>query len=482
MPTLIKLKNSLNTAVPGSLANGEPAFTANGDILYIGSNGQIVPIAGKRVPGVLTANQAIVTNSTNMIDVLRVGNSTVNTIVLQNGIEIANSTVVFDLVLPSAAQQAGSFYLHANGSWVSVATSTPGGANTTLQFNDSGTLGGSAGLTFNKTTNNVTIANTLTIGSAVVNNTTFASGANVLLGLSGLFVGNTTVNGNFISTAISFANSTVSSNLQTGQLNIGANSIVNTTAMFTGNSTANAVQSATQITVANSTGTTTITPTTLTVQNLGGSQINTAANLSFTGANVSIPNANLAVKDLTVSGNLVVTGTLTSVDATNLQVTDSIIKLARNNAANALDIGFFGQYNDGASRFTGMIWDVTTSRYELFANTTGEPTTTLDTGGVGFTTATLRAFLSSGGLVSNATNVTITANSTLAVAITANTLSLTTALAGTSGGTGYTTYTAEDLLVANTTNGFRKLAFAANKVLQSNGTAILYDDVDGGTF
>ena len=35
MSNLIQIKRSLNTAVPTSLANGELAFTANGDVLYI---------------------------------------------------------------------------------------------------------------------------------------------------------------------------------------------------------------------------------------------------------------------------------------------------------------------------------------------------------------------------------------------------------------------------------------------------------------
>lgn len=39
------------------------------------------------------------------------------------------------------------------------------GQNTSVQFNDSGLSGGSLGFTFNKTTNNVTIANTLSVAS-----------------------------------------------------------------------------------------------------------------------------------------------------------------------------------------------------------------------------------------------------------------------------------------------------------------------------
>ena len=91
--------------------------------------------------------------------------------------------------------------------------------------------------------------------------------------------------------------------------------------------------------------------------------------------------------------------------------------------------------------------------------------------------------MNSGGLVSNSSAVTLTANSTVAVNMTANSLTLTTALPGTSGGTGLASYTAEDILVANSSNGFRKLSIGTSgKVLQSNGTALVYATLDGGTF
>lgn len=163
MSSTILFKRSLTTATPGSLANGEPAYTSNGDVFFIGANGVTVPIGGKRTPGVLTANQALVTDTNNMIDKLLYGNSSINSTSNSSAFTLANSTVTFSLTKPSAAQQAGSFYLHANGSWISVATSSPGGANTYLQFNDSSTLGGSSGFTFDKSTNNAVIANTLTV-------------------------------------------------------------------------------------------------------------------------------------------------------------------------------------------------------------------------------------------------------------------------------------------------------------------------------
>jgi hypothetical protein len=109
--------------------------------------------------------------------------------------------------------------------------------------------------------------------------------------------------------------------------------------------------------------------------------------------------------------------------------------------------------------------------------------TIINTAAASYATASLVAYLNSGGLISNSTAVTITANSTLAVSITANSLTLSSPLVGTSGGTGLNSYTAEDLLVANASNGFRKLGLGTSGyVLQSNGSALVYDTLDGGTF
>ena len=68
--------------------------------------------------------------------------------------------------------------------------------------------------------------------------------------------------------------------------------------------------------------------------------------------------------------------------------------------------------------------------------------------------------------------------------IVANTLSLSSALAATSGGTGQNAYTSGDILVANTGNALSVLPLSstAGHVLQSNGTALVYDILDGGTF
>ena len=60
---------------------------------------------------------------------------------------------------------------------------------------------------------------------------------------------------------------------------------------------------------------------------------------------------------------------------------------------------------------------------------------------------------------------------------------LSTALGGTSGGTGLNTYTAEDIIVANSSNGFRKLNVGTEGyVLQVSSGTVAWNSLDGGTF
>jgi len=73
--------------------------------------------------------------------------------------------------------------LASNGSigspyWTTVPSGSGpggGGSSTQVQFNDATALGGSAGFTFDKTTNNVTIANTLTVGTVTATTGVFSN-------------------------------------------------------------------------------------------------------------------------------------------------------------------------------------------------------------------------------------------------------------------------------------------------------------------
>lgn len=80
---LIQIKRSATNATVPTLANGEFAFTGNGNILYIGKpdgTGNL-RIGGEQVPGILTSNQALVANSSGFIDAVKTTTLTVQSIV-----------------------------------------------------------------------------------------------------------------------------------------------------------------------------------------------------------------------------------------------------------------------------------------------------------------------------------------------------------------------------------------------------------------
>jgi hypothetical protein len=746
MANQIQIKRSTTTATPASLANGELAFTSNGDVLFIGANGVVEPIGGKRTPGTLTANQALVANSTSGIDKVIVANL-VPTSLWANGAAGTNGQIL-------TSNSSGGVF------WTAPAATTAG-ANTQVQFNDDGTLAGSAGFTFNKTSNNLTVGNTVIAQSANLSanisssNTTTGTltvvggvGVTGRINTNDLAAGNdsvyssltgttltttnvvatnisgngsaitsvnaTTVGGNSASdlrtyaddkaanaysNAVSYAdnkaanaysnamsdtlsrngsytgnntfggtNTVISSNLfVTGTINrsptitlagdlsgsvtltdlangtltatIAANSItlgVDTAGDYVANVTAGnglsgsasgegstptlavvannglssnssgvfvvagtgVTSNATGVHIGQAVGTTdnvtfndvtvngnttigsnssdiavinarinsSILPAANTTYDLGsatmrwkdlylsGSSLTlgnttvsdtadglTANNIkadillktqdltvdgnTVIGSNSSDvaainakittdinPNANVTYNlgtntlrwneihaanvhsvdgyfdgNLQVSGNLVVLGDALTVNVSTLAVEDSLIQLATNNTStDLLDIGFYGNYQvgGGGHEHAGLFRDASDDGiFKVFYGLQDAPTTTVDIAGTGYTQGTIQAYLKSGALISNATHVAITSNSTVNVAITANTLTLATALAATEGGTGQNSYSTGDILTAANSTYLSKLSLGtAGYVLQSNGTALVYDVLDGGSF
>lgn len=370
MANLIQIKRSLTTATAPSLANGELAFTANGDHLFIGSNGASITIAGKFNPGVLTANQALVANGTGYLDAVKAAN------LVSTGADVSILNVGGSKVIANATQLtiATGVALSVNGSI--------GTANQVLRSN----------------------------GSSVYWDTDAGDISGITAG-DGLTGGGTTG-------AI--------------QLDVVAGNGI------TVSSDAVAVNGGSTLTV-----------------NSSGVHVNSA----------------LSITDLILSGNLTVTGTLTTIDTTNLVVEDPIIKLANGNSStDSLDIGFFGVYGSSGAKYSGLFRDATDGVYKLYTGSTEEPTTTVNTAATGYTLATLSAYLNSGALTSNSTVTALTANSTHAVNITANTIKLSTLSTG-------------GILVGNSTNGMTNLALGTDGyVLQSNGTTVVYGTLDGGTF
>ena len=545
MSNKIQIKRSIANSTVTGLSNGELAFTANGNVLYIGdpNDGSSIRIGGQMVPGTLTANQALVANSTSGIDNVIVANLAANSI-YANG-----SSGVSQLLASNSTggaywidQGAISINVNATYTWTNVHT-----FNANLNGNTVNAVSFTSGSDFtaNSTLVNaiaIAIGSNFTANSTVVNaasinvvnqvntatffaNTSANVGANVYANTSAVQVGNDSVNTVITAGSISLSGATINATNYTGT--------ANNASYLGGNAAANFVQNTDSRTMSgnlyfsganigfgganlNITGTNTYITANI---NINGLQFTSAANTSLTGANLSIAGTNtaissnlyvsgansyfsgnvtigganivatsahLAVADATISGNLTINGTLTTVNTNNLVVRDNMIQVASNNiSSDSLDSGFYVTSNtDGITRFSGLArfyGDSTASNpvFRLFTTAT-EPTTTVSSSTLG----TLKAYLDSAGLISNATSVAITANSSLNVAITANSLSLTTALVATSGGTGQNTYSNGDLLVGNTGDTLTKLSLSSTvgHVLQSNGTALVYDILDGGTF
>ena len=574
MANLIQIKRSTTTASPTSLANGEFAYSSNGNVLFIGANGAVEAIGGKRTPGTLTANQALVANSTSGIDKVITANAVLQKVYANGSFGTAGYLLATD-------SGGNTFWQNP-----SALTTAAGGSDTQVQFNSGGAFAGDTGLTFNSTTDTLS---TNTVQSNTVNAAVHSVGTNFIANSSGitttgfanvattLAAGNTTITGfanvvgdgavlrvgnstNYVAgntsgfypvsntlaaalgaaaqrwtlnattgsfagavsgiTTLAAGNTTVtgfvnaSASVNSAILSVGTSFVANTTGAYhTGTVNAAVVSVGTNF-IANSTQVTSAVPVVMNANvTLGDAATDVIRINGDVGTNI-IPSANItynlgSVTDrwnyvyaanvhsqrgyfegsVEIVGDLIVTGNVTTQNVSSLEVQDPLIYLAGNNyASDLVDIGFVGNYFDGSTqRHAGLIRHAATDEFYIFKGYTAEPdNNVIDVGNtsLGYVQGLLNAYLDTGrGFVANATAVTLTANSTVAVNITANSITLATPLAATSGGTGFNTYGSGDILVANTGNTLSKLSLGSDgKLLQSNGTALIYADLDGGTF
>lgn len=97
--TVIQIKRSTTDALPSNVVFGELAFTTNGNILYIGDDSNTaLAIGGLRTPGVVTANQALVANSTGGIDNLIANTVTVTTL-NASSISVSSANITGDITV-----------------------------------------------------------------------------------------------------------------------------------------------------------------------------------------------------------------------------------------------------------------------------------------------------------------------------------------------------------------------------------------------
>jgi len=570
----IQIKRSVANAVVSGLANGELAFTQASNTLHIGlpDGSGVLRIGGAQYPGTLTNSHALVANATGGIDKVIVANAVIGALSANGSSGTAGQVLV------------------SNGSTVYWGTGTTG-SNTQVQFNDSGVANASAGFTFDKATNNLSVSNTLNVANVFATNTVNASvlsvGGWVIANNGGVYTSGI-VNADILAVGTNFrANTTqvtvgsgvgFSANGSLGTANqvlrsngssiywdndVGdISSITAGDGLNGGGSTGditidvgagNGIEvNATTVAVkagldgglvSNSTGVWVDAGTGVTVNSTGvsiGQPVGPSDSVSFAnvvagkatingnvvlGATTSdlvsviglvntdiIPSANLTYSvgnntlrwdqvhagnvhgveghfdsSVYVGGDIFVTGNLVTTNVQSVIISDPMIYLAGNNyTSDLVDIGFAANYYDGATqRHTGLFRDFTDGEYKLFTGSEQEleGNNHVNTAANGFTLAVLHTYLRSGGLSTNSTSANLIANATFSVGIVANTLTLSTALAGTEGGTGWKNTVSQSILVGNTSNGYDRLALGTSGyVLQSNGTALVYDVLDGGSF
>jgi len=323
---------------------------------------------------------------------------------------------------------------------VALGTDTTGNyvatvAGTANQIAITGSGSEDAGVTV-ALTNDVTLVGDLTVGG----NDIKANGGTTAITLSGADVsvaGDLTVTGNDIksssATALTLAGSDVT---VAGDLTVTGNDIKSSSA---------------------------------TALTLSGADVAVAGDLTVTGNDIKSSGGTTALTlsgaNVTVAGNLTVSGTTTTVNSTTLSVTDPLVFVGNdNNATDAVDIGLFGMYDTSGSLdlYSGIFRDASDGKWRLFKGLQSAPTTTVNTGGTGYSVATLVANLE-GGTVSG----------------------LSSAIAVGDGGTGASTLTANGVLFGGGTSAISATAVGtAGQVLKSGGSGVApsFGNIDGGTY
>ena len=200
-----------------------------------------------------------------------------------------------------------------------------------------------------------------------------------------------------------------------------------------------------------------------------GQDVSTTANVQFNDVQVdgTLYSDDITATNVTIAGNLTVAGQTTTVNSTTISVTDPLIAVGNDNTAtDAVDLGFFGTFHNGADKYAGMFRDASDGKFRLFTDLEAAPTTTVNVSGTGYTVASLVANLEgslTGGTVSG----------------------LSAAIAVADGGTGASSFTANGVLFGNGSGAIQATSVGtAGQVLLSNGSgnAPSFGNIDGGTY
>ena len=183
---------------------------------------------------------------------------------------------------------------------------------------------------------------------------------------------------------------------------------------------------------------------------------------SSTGAiTLSLPNDVIINNNLTVTGDLLISGNAVTMNTATVLIEDSLIKLGNANPSDSMDLGFFGQYVSAGTKYAGLFRDASDSgKFKLFVDLTVDPTSNVvDTSS--YTVATLVANLSGGTVTGLTSNITVG-----------------------NGGTGVGTFTTNGILYGNTTGSLKVTAAGTEgQVLQAGAGGVpVFAGLDGGSY
>jgi hypothetical protein len=262
---------------------------------------------------------------------------------------ITGGNVLTSGVVSATGNITGSYFI-GNGSQLTGITSggggTPGGANTQIQFNDGGVFGGSAGLTFNKTTNAVSTTGTLSATGNITGGN--LSGTNIVGTL-------TTASQTNITSVGTLSALSVTANLQGGNILTGG--IVSATGNVTGNYFIGNGAALTGITSSGGITWTTVANTAPANASPGDFWYNSFNNVKYQYINDGDSNQWVDQSYPTSFSTLAVTGNITS---GNLSVSTGTVTLGNIVNANGNGVGNIGS---AGSYFNTVFAKATSAQY-----------------------------------------------------------------------------------------------------------------------
>ena len=230
-----------------------------------------------------------------------------------------------------------------------------------------------------------------------------------------------------------------------GRLSFAANVAISTSLQIAADTGANTVELATdKLTFVGGDGiTSSIDPTHNVKFDVDNTVVRTSGSQSIVG-------------DLAITGNLIVTGSEIIQDVSTVRTEDALIHLAANNAADTLDIGFFGQYEDSGTKYTAFYRDSSDSgKYKILIDGSEEPSAANTVNAAAFSRGTLDANFT-GGTVSG----------------------LSAAINVADGGTGTTSFTSGGIVIGNGTSALQILANTSSSGSYGNASHTVAFTVD----